>query len=252
MPRITAPAETPDAPEVPVVPEAENPEPVGALERNAVSFSDDSGRPLMALVVVGDGEAASLVSRVDGLGGQVTVVLDPADASMRSVAPDLKARGHEVLILANSLPVNATPRDVEVSLSAFISDYPDAVGILLPPDGAIASDRALLKQAMEFAAASGHAVVTAQSGLDTAGRIAQGAGARALGVYRRLDGAGESATTVTRTLDRATFQAARDGNVAVLGGLGDETIAGLTAWRAGLRGDSVVLAPLSALLLGGV
>jgi polysaccharide deacetylase 2 family uncharacterized protein YibQ len=66
-----------------------------------------------------------------------------------------------------------------------------------------------------------------------------------------LDGAGESATTVSRTLDRATFQAARDGKVAVLSGLGADTVAGLTTWKAGLRGDSVVLAPLSALILGG-
>ncbi|MBC7141556.1 MAG: hypothetical protein H5U18_05295, partial [Rhodobacteraceae bacterium] len=64
-----------------------------------------------------------------------------------------------------------------------------------------------------------------------------------------MDAGGESAATIARYLDRAAFEAARQGEVVVAGTSAAETVGALRDWiAAGAKGTAV--GPVSAAMLG--
>ena len=79
-----------------------------------------------------------------------------------------------------------------------------------------------------------------------AGRIGVPAGL----VFRDIDGDGQSADQIRRAMDRAAFKARQDDGVILVGRAQPDTVAALVEWSFGNQTGSVIIAPISATLLG--
>jgi hypothetical protein len=93
--------------------------------------------------------------------------------------------------------------------------------------------------------AEGRGLVTYDRGLNPAQQAAFRGGLAHASVYRELDAAGESAAAIARYLDRASFEAARQGEVLVIGTSAPATVQALKDWAAA-EGKESVIGPLSA------
>ncbi len=101
---------------------------------------------------------------------------------------------------------------------------------------------------MHLAARSGLALISDGDGLSSLIRRAERAGIAAHPVDRAALAPGADAEAVVRALDRAAFEARRDGTALFLGRADAETIGALSRWRRGLGAQDVALAPASAVL----
>ena len=69
-------------------------------------------------------------------------------------------------------------------------------------------------------------------------------------IFRNLDANGETPAQIRRTLDRAAFRARQNEAVILVGSTDTTTLAAILEWALGARSTNVLLAPLSAALLG--
>ncbi|CAN0602953.1 unnamed protein product [Ectocarpus sp. 12 AP-2014] len=117
--------------------------------------------------------------------------------------------------------------------------------------GSFQADRAAVAQVVDVIATSGHGLITFPRGLNTAHQRASRAGVATGLIFREMDGSGEDAEQIQRTLDRAAFRARQDEAVILVGTTDATTLIAMVEWVVGNRAQSVTLAPISAALKGG-
>ncbi len=219
-----------------------------AIQAFRTEFDNAEGNPLMALVLIQDGNSALSADQLDGLPASVALALDAGGPDAAALADSYRSAGREVVMIP-SLPQGATPQDVEQALLVNFDTIPEAVALMDVSGSSFQSDRAAVQQIVNVVTASGHGLITFPRGLNTAHQSATRAGVPTGLIFRRLDGGGESGDQIQRTLDRAAFRARQDEAVILVGTTAPETLAAIVEWTAGNRAASVTLAPISAALL---
>lgn len=238
------------APQVPVAPVAA-PSSVftGALARNALRLDLELGLPLFSVVLIDRTGQGLPMAEIASLPVPVAIAMDPNSNGAAQTADGYRATGHEVLVLAENMPLDGNAADLAVAMNAILAQIPSAVGVLLPPNSDLARDRAAMDQVAEILARTGHGLVVVPQGLDAAGQAAQAANVPTAEIFRVLDAEDEGVPLMTRYLDRAAFEASRDQSVVVLGTIQPDTLEALLTWIGGRRADTVAVAPISAIML---
>ncbi|MBE9635824.1 divergent polysaccharide deacetylase family protein [Salipiger mangrovisoli] len=204
--------------------------------------------PAMSIVLIDDGVGPLGPETVEAFPFPVSFAISPDHPDPAAAAAGYRARGFEVLALAD-LPQNATPADAEVALEGALHSVPEAVAVLESADLALQHNREISEQAAGFLAASGHGLVLMPNGLNTAEALARRAGVPSLTIFRDFDGNGQDPRVMRRFLDQAAFKARQEENVVMLGRLRADTVSALLLWGLQDRATSVALVPVSALLL---
>ena len=221
-----------------------------ALLRNSLYQPGDSTSDKMALILSDPGLPMPIRRDLAALDFPFTVALNPMDNSATEAAEIYHAAGKEVVILASGLPSGATASDIDVSLNAFFSALPLAVGVIDMPENGFARNAGLLREVLPVLAQDGHGLLTFAGGLTQAARASEAAGIAHSEVFRVLDAGNENAFTIRRYLDRAVFQAAQIGQVIVFGDASNEdTMDAIEMWREERRSGQVTLVPVSGILL---
>ncbi|MBO6791330.1 MAG: divergent polysaccharide deacetylase family protein [Dinoroseobacter sp.] len=221
----------------------------GALRRNALDIPVDTSLPLFSIIVIDRSGSGLPLSEVAAYPAPLTVALDPTQPGAIEASEGYAASGHEVLILANSLPSDAAPLAAAAALTQLLNQMPTAVGVLLPPGSPFVRDATRASELTAILAQSGHGLVSLPQGLDALGRAAAVADVPDAEVFRVLDSQDEGVPLMTRYMDRAAFQAARDGSVVVLGIVQQKTMDALNQWLEGRRAATVAVAPISKVML---
>jgi polysaccharide deacetylase 2 family uncharacterized protein YibQ len=217
------------------------------IEINAVPFENPGNLPVMAIVLIDDG---------DGLGGEalagfpypLTFAVDPADPDAAAKMARHRAAGFEVVALVN-LPNTATAQDAEVNLSVWLENLPEVVGLLEGTGTGFQGNRDLSDQVTAIVSSAGLGLIMQAKGLNTAYKLAARDGVPAGLVFRDFDGAGQTTAVMRRFLDQAAFRAGQQGGVIMLGRLRPDTISTLLLWGLQDRASRVALAPVSAVLV---
>ncbi|MGB7263117.1 MAG: divergent polysaccharide deacetylase family protein [Albidovulum sp.] len=218
-----------------------------AFERFAAPFVNEEDKPLVAVVLIDQGEAAGGLdpAALAAIGQPITIAIDPERPDAGARAAVYRLAGHEVVILAPEMPRGATASDLEVAYQSYTRALPEAVALIGTPVSVFQSDRRVAQHMVALLATDGRGLVTYNRGLNPARQAATGAELPHAGVFRALDAEGESGNTIRRYLDRAAFEAARAGTVLVVGGSSSETVAALKDWIAD-GGKGSVVGPASA------
>ncbi|WP_298431733.1 divergent polysaccharide deacetylase family protein [uncultured Jannaschia sp.] len=229
-------------------PEAEDAAPRPNLVVHAAEFDNPEGLPLFGVVIaVGPDDPVSQADLM-GFDFPVTFAIDPVRPDAADVVRRFRAQGFEVVMLADALRPGGAAQDIAVAVEGALAVMPEAVAILDPATDGFVRDQAALSSILPVLAEEGMGLLTYPGGLNSGVATAERAGVPAAMFYRALDAEGERATVITRYLDRATFEATRDGAAIVIGRAQQETITALYSWRLGSRSDQVAIAPVSAIL----
>ena len=220
-----------------------------AMTRFGAPFENAEGLPLLSFVLVDDGDVADGASALADLGMPVTVVLDASAPDVGARMSAYRAAQIEVG-LKTSLPLRATPSDVEVTFAAALSVLPETVMMLSLGDDGVEQNRAVTTQVMEVLAAEGRGLVTVQRGFGNALRAAAQANVPAATILADLSDEGGNDAALARALDQSAFRARQTGSAVMLGKLDAATLAALGAWVLDLDNDEVKLAPVTAILNG--
>ena len=221
-----------------------------ALLRNSHYVAGTDTTDKMALVLSDPGLPMPVRRELAALDYPFTIALNPMDSTAAEAAEIYFDAGKEVLILASGLPGGATASDLDVSLNAYFTALPLAVGMIDLPEDGFARNAGLLREVLPLLASDGHGLLTFAGGLTQAGRAAEAAGVSHSEVFRVLDSGNESIFTIRRYLDRAVFQASQIGHVIVFGdAANEETLDAIEMWRSERRGGQVALVPVSGILL---
>lgn len=219
-----------------------------AVARFGAAFANPEGKPIIAVVLIEDGSGASAdAEAVAAIGAPVTIALDPEKPGVAVLAQTYRLSGDEIAILATAMPAGATPSDLEVSYQGFVQTLPEAVALVAGPGSALQSDRRIAQHLASLLATEGRGLVTAARGLNPARQAAERAGVAYAGIARSLDEEGQDEASMKRLLDRAAFDAARGGNIVILGKATPATVAALRGWIEAGQKDAVI-GPLSAVL----
>ena len=221
-----------------------------ALTDNAVPFDRPGSVPLLAVVLVDPAGDADSQATLAEIGFPVTFAVDPAGANATEAAAAYRAGGHEVMLLGGALAPAGAPQDIEVALTGARAILPYAVAVLDGSQDGFAEDREALAALLPALEEAGLGFVAHPSGLGSGVAMARRAGVAAVALDRDLgDGNGRSsADAIARTLDRVRSDAGRRGAAIVVGEATSATVDALRAWRSQVRGGSVALAPISAVL----
>ena len=221
-----------------------------ALAVNRVPFDNAEGAPLISVVLRHEGTALPDTATLEALPETIAFAVDAAGAGAADIAAAYRAAGREVVMIP-ALPAGATPQDVEVAMRVNLETVSQAVAIMDPEGGNFGTDRSGVRQMMDVIAASGHGVITFPRGLNAAHQLAEQADLPRGLIFRDIDGKGENAGAIARSLDRAAFRARQSDAVILVGSTDDLTVRTVVEWAAANRGESVRLAPVSAALQGG-
>ena len=230
-----------------VAAEAADPSP---LHRYARVFAGAGGKPLFVILLRDIGPAGMARDSLTTLPFPVTFVIDPAAPDAAAAAAAYRAAGQEVLMLATGIPPGAQPSDLEQTFQSLAATLPEAVGVVDLAEGGFQDNRDLAAQVVPILKEQGRGLVTYDQGLNAADQVARREGVAATTIFRRLDGAGEAVPVVRRSLDRAAFRAAQEGQVVVIGDTLPATVAAILEWAVEGRAASVTLAPVTAVLAG--
>lgn len=221
--------------------------PAKPILAHGAAFENPDERPLMSILLIDDGGALGLDALMD-FPYPVSVALDPNSPDAGDRMAGYRAAGIEVVMLAD-LDRNAAPQDAETTLSVWMDRLPEVVAVLEGPTSGIQGSRALSDQVTDMLKASGHGLITQNSGLNTVQKLALREGVPSAVVFRDFDGAGQTPAVIRRFLDQAAFRAGQEGAVIMLGRLRPDTISALLLWGLQDRASRVALAPVSASLL---
>lgn len=219
---------------------------VGALEAYAANF-EDTGLPLLSIVLIDDGSGIPR-DQLKNIQVPVSIAIDPTRPDAAEAAQDYRAEGLEVVALLVGLAETATPTDVEVTLEGFFNAMAETVAVLDPSDARLQKNRGLLASVLEVVKRSGHGVITYDQGLNAAQQAAARQGVPSAAIFRVLDAEGETAPKIKRYLERAAFNANRDGSVVVMGRNRPETIAAILEWSLERKTGGLAIGPVSAVM----
>ena len=258
LPSITAPApveEDGQAEEVAepaedAAPEQSEAAPTNALQAFAAEIEVPVENDLVGLILIDD-ESSNGMPMGDMLQLAVpfSIAIDPSRVDAADRAAQYRAAGIEVLAMIEDLPPEAAPADVAVAMESYFSVLEEAIGVLDPLDARIQGTRSLITPVVDALSLGGRALVTYDRGLNPAQQLAERVGVPAATVFRILDGEAEEAPKIKRYLDRAAFNANRDGAVVVLGRNYPETVKALLEWSLSEKGAGLSVVPVSKLLL---
>lgn len=222
-----------------------------AYLRYALPFANPDDLPLMAIILLDDGLPGATRDLIADLPFPLTMAVDPTLPDAGAVAQAYRDSGKEVVALATAVPARATAADIDVTLGSHLAALPQAVAVMDLAGGGFQGSRSLSQLIVPVLAQDGHGLITFDRGLNAAAQVAQSAGLAQVRVFRDLDDAAPNAFVLRRYLDRAVFEAARDGRVVVLGrGRHAPTLEAIISWRMEGRASDVALAPVSATLRG--
>ncbi|MEM9343807.1 MAG: divergent polysaccharide deacetylase family protein [Pseudomonadota bacterium] len=235
-----APEAAPEAePEVVEVPGENAP----AREANAIAFEVPEAAALVSIVLV-HGAASDAPQPTDV---PLTFAVPAWLPGAADVAADYRSAGHEVVLIPD-LPPNPTAQDVEVALSVTLEEMPLAVGLIDPDGAGFQASRDATAQVVAAAARTGHGVLSASRGFNSAARLAARDGVAAATVERSIDPATEDSAAIGRVLDQAAFRARNDGVAVIVGEASAAHLAGVLAWAAENADEELAIAPVSAVL----
>ena len=249
LPSISNEEPTPEVPE-----EEEKVADGNALQFNALEF-EGGDRPLMGVILEDLGSKGLEIDKLKTLNAPITIAIraDAPDASERALA--YKAAGFEIIAMAPdkrtaALNVALNPNQVKDALNVLFTSVPNAVGLLDNPLAKLQKNSRTSDVVVDNFVETGHGLITYAKGLNSVDRSAQSKGVRASKVLRILDKNSENKALITRYLDRVSLDAGRDGKAIVLGTTAKDTVAALAGWILSSKGQSVAIAPASAVLLG--
>lgn len=219
----------------------------------AATYSVEGNRPLMSVILQDAGEDGIEIEALSGLLFPVSfaIPVDLPDAEERAAA--YRAAGFEVLAMlpqGDEGNLEGLPEEqLEALYAVALSRVPEAIGLVDRINGDIPQDTTISRSFIDFAARTGHALVTHRDqGFNSVDALAEVAGVPSATIFRVL-GDGSDTGALRDNLDRAAVQAGGSGAVLVLGRTDRATITTLFAWVLGSGGtQSVDLAPVSALI----
>ena len=221
-----------------------------AIIRNAATFDNPEGKPLMSIVLIDDGSSPIGLEALDAFPYPLSFAVDASAPGAGDAMERYRAAGFEVLAIAD-LPEGADARDTETVMQTVLAAVPDAVGILEGTGTGLQISRDASEQLAPILLESGHGLVLFAKGLGTAPKLVAREGVPVGTIFRDFDSNDQSPTVIRRFLDQAAFKAGREeeGGVIMLGRLRADTISALLLWGLQDRASSVALAPVSAVLL---
>ncbi|MCR8725478.1 divergent polysaccharide deacetylase family protein [Frigidibacter sp. SLM-1] len=220
-----------------------------ALDRFARPFDGTDSRPRLAVVLIDDGASPMDPATLQALPFPVSIAIDATRADAADLMRAYRAAGQEVLAMA-PLPAGAEPTDVAVAIDGYLTALPETVAVIEAVPGGLQPGRPQIEQLVASLGRSGHGLVSYQSGLNSASKIAAREGLPAAEVYRVIDDKSQSEAAIRRLADQAAFRAGQTGGVVLVGHLRPETLAALAAWSTSPRAATIVLTPVSVVLKG--
>lgn len=247
LPRIGV---APEAEAEAAAPDAAAPadEPQGALSRNAEPFTPPEDKPLMAIVLLDDGQGSLGLEALQAFPYPLSFAIAAAHPDAADLAERYRAEGFEVLIAAD-LPESATAADAETAMQTWLAALPEAVAVIEGTDTGLQSSREASTQLAPILKESGHGLIMLPNGLNTAQKLIAREGVPSATLFRDIDGEGQDAGAVRRFLDQGAMRAVQqEQDVILLGRVRPDTISALLLWGLQDRAASVALAPVSAVL----
>lgn len=219
-----------------------------AVSRYRASFDNPEDKPVIAVILIDDGSAATAEpDAIAGIGAPVTIALNPENADAASLARTFRLSGDEIAIYEPPTPPGATASDREVSYQAYVQNLPETVALVAAPGSALQGDRRAAEHMSALLAAEGRGLVTEARGLNPGRQAAARANVPYAGIARSLDDGGVDDQAMQRFLDRAAFDAARSGSIVLIGHATPEVVSALTGWVAAGKKEAVI-GPVSAVL----
>ncbi|WP_308915164.1 divergent polysaccharide deacetylase family protein [Jannaschia sp. LMIT008] len=195
--------------------------------------------PSLSIVLVDDGMSAL----PEGFDLPVTLAVDPTAPGATERIAGHRAAGREVVLLAAFLPLDAAPATVEAAVTDALTSGTGSVAVIDTPDRRLGRSRAAIPALAE----AGLGIVARPESLTALGQARRN-GVPAVALGRMLEG---DPAALSRGLDRAGFEATRDGQATVMADLTPDMLRVLRRWTGGRRADRVDLVPLSKMLGGG-
>ncbi|MEL7027178.1 MAG: divergent polysaccharide deacetylase family protein, partial [Pseudomonadota bacterium] len=217
-----------------------------ALVKNREAFEADTDLAQLAVILIHEGTSVPTESTLASLPNRVSFAVDARAANAGDIAQAYREAGREVVLIP-SLPPRATPQDVEVALSANLNTIGGAVAVMDPGTAGFQSDRAAVGQVVAVVSETGHGLITAARGLNTAQQIASRFDVPSALIFNDL-GAGQDAAATGRALDRMAFRARQEEGIIILGRSDAATQEGLASWLGSRAAEGLQLAPVSAVL----
>ncbi|MFU8834150.1 MAG: divergent polysaccharide deacetylase family protein [Roseovarius sp.] len=223
-------------------------EPEGALRRNAVAFEPPAGRPLMAIVLIDEGQGMLGLEALQAFPYPLSFAIPAGRPDAAEAAARYRAAGFEVLIAAD-LPESATAADTETAMQAWLAAIPQAVAVIEGTGTGLQASREASAQLAPILTETGHGIIMLPNGLNTAQKLIAREGVPSVTLFRDIDGQGQDAGAVRRFLDQGAMRAGQqEEGVIMLGRVRADTISALLLWGLQDRAASVALAPVSAVL----
>lgn len=219
----------------------------GALATYAADF-DSTDLPLLSIILIDEQGAGIPREQLKNIQVPVTIAIDPLRPDAAAAAAEYRSTGLEVVALLDGLANEASPTDVEVTLEGFFNAMAETVAVLDPTDARLQKNRQLLASVLGVIKRSGHGMITYDQGLNAAEQAAARQGVPAAAIFRVLDAENEQAPKIKRYLERAAFNANRDGSVVVLGRNRPETIAAILEWSLERKTSGLAIGPVSAVM----
>ncbi|MCY4335000.1 MAG: divergent polysaccharide deacetylase family protein [Litoreibacter sp.] len=221
-----------------------------ALRAHAATPVETEGATaLMSVVLIDAGEEGMPIGKLTDLAMPFSIAIDPVSPGAEKRAEAFRAAGVEVLTMPADLPASASASDITIAMASYFTILPESIALLDTLDGKLQSNRGLLDPVLSILQETGHGLVTFSRGLNSAQQAARRAEVENGAAFRVLDGASESPMTIKRTLDRAGFNAARDGNVILLGHTYPETVQTLLEWTLDSKSATLSIVPVSQILI---
>ncbi len=218
----------------------------GALTANRQGFSPDPDLALMAVVLLHEGTALPDADALAGLPAEVSFAVDARNSNAAEIAKAYRSAGREIVLIP-SFPPRPTPQDVETALSANLLSIDGAVALMDPGTAGFQNDRAAVGQVISVLAETGHGLITASRGLNTAQQIAGRFNVPSALIFSDL-AAPADAGAAERALDRVAFRARQESGIVLYGSANDAMREGLGAWVNGRASAGLQLAPVSAVI----
>ena len=165
------------------------------LERYAAPFENPSAKPLMAIVLIDDGQSPVSHEALADFPYPISYAVDSQWEGAADAALKYRAAGLEVLSMVD-LPESASAVDTEVAMEVYMAAVPEAVAIMEGTKSGLQGSRESVEQLVPILRDSGHGLLLFSEGLDTAQKLVAREGVPAASIFRDFDSKGQSATVI--------------------------------------------------------